>query len=59
MVNKPTQISGSLMNHLYIKKCLIEEFFTNETVENIYFSDDDDAVRMIIEKNAVHFRTIP
>ena len=57
MVNKPTQISGSLMNHLYIKKCLIEEFFTNETVENIYFSDDE-AVRTIIEKNAVDFRTI-
>ena len=58
MVNKPTQISGSLMDHLYIKKCLIEVFFTNETVENIYFSDDE-AVRMIIEKNAVDFRTIP
>ena len=57
MVNKPTQISGSLMNHLYIKKCLIEEFFTNETVENIYFSDDE-AVRTIIEKNPVDFRTI-
>ena len=57
MVNKPTQISGSLMDHLYIKKCLIEEFFTNETVENIYFSDDE-AVRTIIEKNAVDFRTI-
>ena len=57
MVNKPTQISGSLMNHLYIKKCLIEEFFTNETVENTYFSDDE-AVRTIIEKNAVDFRTI-
>ena len=57
MVNKPTQISGSLINHLYIKKCLIEEFFTNETVENIYFSDDE-AVRTIIEKNAVDFRTI-
>ena len=58
MVNKPTQISGSLMDHLYIKKCLIEEFFTDETVENIYFSYYD-AVRMIIEKNAVDFRTIP
>ena len=58
MVNKATHISGSLMDHLYIKKCLIEEFFTNATVENVYFSDDD-AVRMIIEKNGDDFLTIP
>ena len=49
MVNKPTHISGSLIGHVYIKKGLIEELFTNATVENIYFWDDD-AVRIIIEK---------
>ena len=36
----------------------MEEFFTNTTVENIYFSDHA-AVKIIIEKNAVDFGTIP
>ena len=58
MVNKPTHISGSLIDHVFIKKDLMEEFFTNATVENIYFSDHD-AVRILIEKNAVGFYTIP
>ena len=47
MVNKPTHISRSL-----------EEFFTNVTVENIYFSDHD-AVRIAIEKNYVDFHINP
>ena len=58
MVNKPTHISGSLIDHVYIKKSLTEKFFTSATVENIYFSDYD-AVRLTIEKNSVDFRTIP
>ena len=58
MVNKPTHISGSLIDHVFIKKDLMEEFFTNATVQNIYFSDHD-AVRILIEKNAVGFYTIP
>ena len=36
----------------------MEEFFTNATVENIYFSDHD-TVRIEIEKNAVDFYTVP
>ena len=36
----------------------MEEFFTNTTAENIYFSDHD-AVRIVIEKNAVDFHSIP
>ena len=39
MVNKPTHISGFLIDHVYVKKPLIEVFSTNVTVENIYFSD--------------------
>ena len=50
MINKPTHISGSLIDHVYIKKALMEEFFTNVSVENIYFSDHD-AVRIAIHKN--------
>ena len=54
MVNKPTHISGSLIDHVYITKTLMEEFSTNVTVENIYFSDHD-ALRIVIKKNAVDF----
>ena len=58
MVNKPTHISRSLIDHVYIKKALMEEFFTNVTVENIYFSDHD-AVRITIEKNYLDFHINP
>ena len=58
MVNKPTHISRSLIDHVYIKKALMEEFFTNVTVENICFSDHD-AVRITIEKNYLDFHINP
>ena len=58
IVNKPTHISGSLLDHTYIKKALIKEFPSNVTVENIYFSDYD-TVRIVINKNAVHVHTFP
>ena len=57
MVNKPTHISGLLIDHVYIKKTLMEEFSTSVTVENIYFSDHD-ALRTVIKKNAVDFHII-
>ena len=41
MVNKPTHTSGSLIDHVYIKKTFMKEFSTNVSVENIYFSDHD------------------
>ena len=41
---KPSHIFGSLIDHVYIKKAFLEEFFTNVTVENIY-----DAVRIVIQ----------
>ena len=58
MVNKPTHISGSLMDHVYMKKALMKEFFINVTVEIIYFSDHD-ALRITIQKNYVDFRINP
>ena len=58
IVNKPTHISGSLIDHVYIKKMLMEEFSANATVENICFSDHD-AIRIVIEKNNLDFQTIP
>ena len=54
MINKPTHISGSLIDHVYIKKALMEEFFTNVSVEIIYFSDHD-AIRIAIHKNLLIF----
>ena len=58
MVNKPTHISGSLIDHVYIKKFLMKELFTSVTAENIYFSGHD-AVRIAIHKNYVDFHINP
>ena len=58
MVNKSTHKSESLVDHVYIKKTLLEEFFTTATVENIYFSDHD-AARTVIGKNSGNFHNIP
>ena len=58
MVNKPIHISRSLIDHVYIKKTLMEEFLTNVMVEKIYFSDHD-AVRLSIEINCVDFHSNP
>ena len=57
-MHKPCIVgSGSLIDHDYIKKTLMEEFSTNATIENSYFSDHD-AVRTAIEKNVLDFHTI-
>ena len=58
MVNKPMHISGSLIDHVYFKKALMEKVFTNVTVENIYFSNHD-TVRIAIHKNYVDFHINP
>ena len=58
IVNTPTHLSGSLIDHVYIKKALMEEFSANATVENVYFSDHV-SIRIVIEKNNVDFQTIP
>ena len=57
MVNKPTHISGSLIEHVNNKKTLMKEFSINVTVESIYFLDHD-ALRIVIEKNPIDFQTI-
>ena len=58
MVNKLTHISESLIDHVYIKKILMEQFFPNVTFEIIYFSDHD-AIRIAIGKNYLDFHTNP
>ena len=58
MVNNPKFLSGFFVDQVYINNSLMKECFTNATVGNIYFSDHN-AVRIIIEKNAFDFYTIP
>ena len=41
-----------------LKKTLMEEFSTNVSVENIYFSDHDALCNIVIGKNAVDFQMI-
>ena len=57
MVNKSTYISGSLIDHVDIKKTMMTEFSINATLENIYFSDYD-AIKIAIEQNNNHFHTV-
>ena len=52
MVNKPTHILGSSIDHVYIKKTLMKQFFINATV-------DDHDEKIVIEKNDAQFHTIP
>ena len=47
MVNKPSNISECLIDHVYIKETFMEEFFTHATL------------RIVIKKNAADFRTVP
>ena len=57
IANKQTNIFGSLIDHVYIKKNLIKMFFTGTTAEIIYFSDHD-VIKIVFEENAVYFHTI-
>ena len=36
IVNKPTQISGSLINHVYAKEVLIEQLFPDASFKKSY-----------------------
>ena len=58
-LNKPAHIFGSFIDSAYIRKALMEEDFTNITVENIFFFSDYDAVEMTIEKTYVDFHSHP
>ena len=50
-------ISRFLVDHAYIKKTLMTEFFIIATVESIYFLDSD-ALRVLIEQKNVNFDTL-
>ena len=50
MANKPTHTSRSLIDCVYTKKPLMDEFITDVIIENIYFPDHV-AAEIVIEKN--------
>jgi len=52
IVNEPTHLSGSLIDHVYVKKTLLEEYSFKSSVTNIYFSDHD-AVRFQIQSKTL------
>ena len=54
MVKSPTHIARSILNHIYVKDCYLEDDIIKVSVLNTYFSDHD-TVRCIISKNEVHF----
>ena len=41
IVNTPTHIDGSLLDHIYLKKQLVSDFDFSSTVKSIFFSDHD------------------
>ena len=47
-----------ILEHVYILKNFDRRIYTNKTVEKIYFSDHD-ALKLVNEKNALDFQTIP
>ena len=49
-------MSGSLLEHVFIKKALMKEFPTDVSVENIY-SSDQDALRIMTDTNSIDFHT--
>ena len=51
---EPTHISGSLIDHVYVKKSLLEEFNVIVKVQNVFFLDHD-AVRIVITNDKIDF----
>ena len=74
MINKPTHIHTRthththththkrtpllVIDHVFIKKILMDKFSSNAMVTISYFSDND-AIRTVIKKSAVGFHFIP
>ena len=41
VVNEPTHISGSLIDHVYVRESFLQEVSFNSVIKNTYFSDHD------------------
>ena len=54
LVEFTTHIAGSTLDHVYVKKSLLEDYKVEIVVLNTYFSDFD-AVRIKIAKKEIDF----
>lgn len=54
VVNEPTDICRSQIDHVFIKKVLLEQFHTEGIIQNKYFSNHD-AVTTVFQNNEVDF----
>ena len=54
LVEFPIHIVGSTLDHVYVKKSLLEDYEVEIVVLNTYFSDHD-AVRVKISKKDIDF----
>ena len=41
IVNVPTHLSGSLLDHVYVKETMLQEMKLEVILKNVYFSDHD------------------
>ena len=41
IITEPTHIPGSLINHVYVKETVLDQFVCCSTIKNVYFSDHD------------------
>ena len=49
VINEPTHISGSLIDHVYVKKEVINEVEVSAFVKSVYFSDHD-AIKLRLQQ---------
>ena len=49
VVKEPTHLSGSLLDHIYVRNTVLQEFYISTSVINLYFSDHD-AIRLKLQK---------
>ena len=57
LVEEPTHIGGSLLDHVYVRNTILQEFDVNVSILNTYFSDHD-AVRIKLSKKEIDFQVI-
>ena len=52
IITEPTHISGSLIDHVYVKKLVFDHFECRSIVKNIYFSDHD-AIKLKLKRKCI------
>lgn len=57
VVNKPTHISGSLIDHIYVRNNLFNIFDIQVLVKNVYFSDHE-AIKLRLQKKIPEFKSL-